>query len=125
MTKSLAVEWAKYGLRLNAIAPGPFPTEGAWARLRPESKTEGEARYIARVPMGRYGKMHELRNLAVFLVADGCGYLTGQTIAIDGAGHLGNCGNYVHLTGRSDEEWEEIKAMAKATSDKDKAQRSA
>ena len=125
MTKSLAVEWAKYGIRLNAIAPGPFPTEGAWARLRPEAKTEGEARDIARVPMGRYGEMHELRNLAVFLVADGCEYLTGQTIAIDGAGHLGNGGNYVHLTDRSDYEWEEIKNMAKAASDKDKAQRSA
>ena len=75
--------------------------------------------------MGRYGEMHELRNLAVFLVADGCEYLTGQTIAIDGAGHLGNGGNYVHLTGRSDEEWDEIKSMAKAASDKDKAQRSA
>ena len=70
MTKSLAVEWAKYSIRLNAIAPGPFPTEGAGSTAA-RSKTEGEARDIACVPMGRYGEMHELRNLAVFLVADG------------------------------------------------------
>ena len=124
MTKSLALEWARFGIRLNAIAPGPFPTEGAWARLHPEAETENDAEDLARLPMGRYGKMHELKNLAVFLMADECEYLTGQTIAIDGAGHLGNGGNYANLMSRSDEEWTEIKAMAKAASDKDKALRS-
>lgn len=125
MTKSLAVEWAKHGIRLNAIAPGPFPTEGAWARLRPEAAAEGEVRDLARIPIRRYGEMSELRNLAVFLMAEGCGYLTGETIAIDGAGHLATGGNYSHLLDRSDAEWEEIKAMAKAASDKDKALRNA
>ena len=125
MTKSLAVEWAKFNIRLNAIAPGPFPTEGAWTRLHPEVETRGVEEDLARVPMGRYGKMSELKNLAVFLMADGCEYLTGQTIAIDGAGHLGNGGNYAHLTKRSDEEWAEIKALSKAASDKDKALRNA
>ncbi len=124
MTKSLAVEWARFGIRLNAIAPGPFPTEGAWARLHPEASAEGNAEDLARVPMRRYGEMYELKNLAVFLMADGCEYLTGQTIAIDGAGHLGNGGNYAHLIQRSDEDWAEIKAMAKAASDKDKVLRS-
>ena len=124
MTNSLALEWARFGIRLNAIAPGPFPTEGAWARLHPEAEIENDAEHLARLPMGRYGKMHELKNLAVFLMADECEYLTGQTIAIDGAGHLGNGGNYAHLMSRSDEEWTEIKAMAKAASDKDKALRS-
>lgn len=125
MTKSLAVEWAKHGIRLNAIAPGPFPTEGAWARLRPEAKKEGEARDLARIPMRRYGEMAELRNLAVFLMAEGCDYLTGETIVIDGGGHLATGGNYAHLLDRTDAEWEEIKAMAKAVSDKDKALRNA
>ena len=125
MTKSLAVEWARFGIRLNAIAPGPFPTEGAWARLHPEAKTDGNAEDLARVPMGRYGQMYELKNLAVFLMAEGCGYLTGQTIAIDGAGHLANGGNYAHLTKRSDADWAELKAKSKSASDRDKALRSA
>ena len=123
MTKSLAVEWAQYGIRLNAIAPGPFPTDGAWARLHPEAKPGDEEKDAGRVPMGRYGEMHELRNLAVFLMADGCDYLTGQAIAIDGGGHLGNSGNYAHLASRTEEEWSKVKDMAKAASDQDKALR--
>ena len=85
MTKSLAVEWGRYGIRLNAIAPGPFPTEGASKRLRPDSGFEDTTDTI---PMRRVGQMAELRNLAAFLMADGCDYLTGETIAIDG-GEIG------------------------------------
>ncbi len=125
MTKSLAVEWGQYGIRLNAIAPGPFPTEGAWARLRPEAPKDGNDESLGRIPLGRVGDMDELRNLGVFLMADGCEYLTGQCIAIDGGGNMVSGGNYAHLTTRTDEEWEDVRDMAKAASDKDKAQRSA
>ena len=121
MTKSLAAEWARYRIRLNAIAPGPFPTEGAWARLSPgqaaDSGSEG-------VPMGRVGDMSELANLAIFLMADGCEYLTGQTIAIDGGSHIGTSGNFYHLSKMSDAQWDEMSKMIRAANEKDKAQRS-
>ena len=79
MTKSLAVEWGPYNIRVNAIAPGPFPTEGAWARLSPKGDLDNDSSYSA-IPLGRVGEMSELQNLASFLMADGCDYLTGQTI---------------------------------------------
>src|SRR5918996_971366 len=85
MTKSLAVEWGRHGIRLNAIAPGPFPTEGATKRLRPGSGF-GESTKVN--PMRRVGEMSELQNLATFLMADGCEWLSGETIALDGAGYL-------------------------------------
>ena len=125
MTKSLAVEWARHGIRLNAVAPGPFPTEGAWERLRPGKKIDDNDDDTRRIPMGRVGDMEELKNICVFLMADGCEYLTGQTIAIDGAGHLANAGNYAHLIDRGEEEWDELIAIAKGASDKDKAKRNA
>ena len=78
MTKSLAVEWGKHGIRLNAIAPGPFPTEGATKRLRPGSDFGDSTKAN---PMRRIGQMSELQNLAAFLMADGCEWLTGETIA--------------------------------------------
>ena len=87
MTKSLAVEWGPYSIRVNAIAPGPFPTEGAWARLSPKGDLDNDSSYSA-IPLGRVGEMSELQNLASFLMADGCDYLTGQTIAIDGAQYI-------------------------------------
>src|SRR5512134_1675912 len=124
MTKSLAVEWGKYGIRLNAIAPGAFPTEGASKRLRPGSKGDfGDA--TALNPMRRVGEMTELQNLATFLMADGCEWLTGETIAIDGAGYLatGAAGYYVELDKLTDADWERMRAMIKATNDKDRAGR--
>src|SRR5437773_4469573 len=87
MTKSLAVEWGRFGIRLNAIAPGPFPTEGAAKRLRPASAGAGFEDTTQMNPMRRVGKMDELQNLATFLMADGCEWLTGETIAIDGGGY--------------------------------------
>ena len=84
MTKSLAVEWGRYGIRLNAIAPGPFPTEGASKRLPAGRQLRG--RRQPPQPARRIGDMPELQNLATFLMADGCEWLTGETIAVDGAG---------------------------------------
>jgi len=122
MTKSLAAEWGRYGIRLNAIAPGPFPTEGAWARLSPGRSLDADGAGLD-VPMGRVGQMSELANLAVFLMADGCEYLTGQTIAIDGAAYTGSSGNFYSLSKLSEEQWQEMSKMIRSTNEKDKAQR--
>jgi NAD(P)-dependent dehydrogenase (short-subunit alcohol dehydrogenase family) len=124
MTKSLAVEWGKHGIRLNGIAPGPFPTEGATKRLRPGSKAGFEESNQLN-PMRRVGRMEELQNLAAFLMADGCEWLTGETIAIDGAGYLasGSAAYSIALDKLSDADWENMRAMIKATNDKDRAAR--
>jgi NAD(P)-dependent dehydrogenase (short-subunit alcohol dehydrogenase family) len=124
MTKSLAVEWGKYGIRLNAIAPGPFPTEGATKRLRPGGRFDEE---VNMNPMGRVGRMEELQNLAAFLMADGCEWLTGETVAIDGAGYLGTgaAGYYLQLDKLSDADWQRMREMIKAQNDKDRAGRTA
>lgn len=86
MTRSLAYEWATYGIRLNAIAPGPFPTEGAWTRLVPDESFE--EKFLSRIPSGRYGRPEELANLAAFLMSDMSPYLTGDCITIDGGERL-------------------------------------
>jgi NAD(P)-dependent dehydrogenase (short-subunit alcohol dehydrogenase family) len=82
LVKSLAVEWAGYGIRLNAIAPGPFPTEGAFSRLMPGSELERQA--LERVPAGRFGEHDELTNLAAYLLSDASPYQTGDEVTIDG-----------------------------------------
>jgi NAD(P)-dependent dehydrogenase (short-subunit alcohol dehydrogenase family) len=122
MTKSLAVEWGRYGIRLNAIAPGPFPTEGATKRLRPGGGFDDSAKLN---PMRRVGHMPELQNLAAFLMADGCDWLTGETIVLDGAGSLatGAGGYFTELDKLSDADWERMRAMIKAQNDKDRAGR--
>lgn len=124
MTQSLAVEWADRGIRLNAIAPGTFPTEGMTARLRP---TEGEKAFtdMSEYPMGRVGRMPELANLAAYLMSPGAEYLTGQTIAIDGARYLATGGNFSSLRSWDDEQWEASRARIKATNSNDRAQRTA
>src|SRR3954466_9992856 len=124
MTKSLAVEWGRHGIRLNAIAPGPFPTEGAEKRLRPGG---GFARSSEINPMRRVGRMQELQNLATFLMADGCEWLTGETIAIDGGGYLasGSGGYFTELDKLSDADWEKMRNMIKAQNEKDRAGRTA
>ena len=122
MTKSLAVEWGRYGIRLNAIAPGPFPTEGAAKRLRPGGGFDDSSKVN---PMRRIGRMEELQNLATFLMADGCEWLTGETIAIDGGGYLatGSGGYFTELDKLSDADWERVRAMIKAQNEKDRAAR--
>jgi len=88
MTMSLAVEWGPKGIRVNAVAPGPFPTENAWDKLNPLAETGVGATQADEVPLRRFGKMDELRNLMIFLMSDGCSYITGDTISIDGGHHL-------------------------------------
>ena len=121
MTKSLAVEWGPNGIRVNAIAPGPFPTEGMTARLSPKGDMQKDSDNT--IPMGRMGEMNELQNLATFLMADGCEYLTGQTIAIDGAQYLSVGGTFSQLSKMSDDDWAEIRDMIKKTNDSDKQKR--
>jgi NAD(P)-dependent dehydrogenase (short-subunit alcohol dehydrogenase family) len=95
MTRSLAVEWGAYGIRLNAIAPGPFPTEGAWKRLFPNADF-GE-QYRKRIPLGRFGEHGELANLAAFLVSDAASYINGECVAIDGGDSMAGSGQFSQL----------------------------
>ena len=122
MTKSLAAEWGNRGIRLNAIAPGPFPTKGAWDRLAPGGKG---ADMMDSIPMKRTGDLNELSNLAVFLMADGCDYLTGEIVTIDGGQWLNHAGNfYEMLKNVSDDEWDMLRNMIKSSNEADKAKRS-
>ena len=120
MTQSLAVEWAPRGVRLNAIGPGPFPTEGMTARLNP-----GEGAYsdMSRNPMGRVGRMEELANLAVYLLHPGSEYVNGQTIAIDGGAFLATGGNFSGLSVWGDEEWRRAREAIASTNAKDRTAR--
>ncbi len=122
MTQSLAAEWGPHGIRLNAIAPGPFPTEGAWARLSPSASNRGDSTQSSN-PMGRVGEMPELVNLAVFMMADGCEYMTGQCVAIDGAAYQAGGGNFSALAKLTDEDWAKVREQVKGANEKDKAQR--
>lgn len=122
MTKSLAVEWGRYGIRLNAIAPGIFPTEGASARLRPLGAPV--SRESTQNPMGRLGRMAELTDLAAFLMAPNCEWLTGQTIAIDGANWLANGAYFTHCLDWDDDTWSQARERIRATNARDRADRS-
>jgi NAD(P)-dependent dehydrogenase (short-subunit alcohol dehydrogenase family) len=95
MTQSLAVEWAKHKIRVNGIAPGPFPTEGAWTRLVPNDDVATMGK--AHVPLGRFGEPEELANLAAFLVSDYSGYITGDVVTIDGGRWLAGAGEFNQL----------------------------
>jgi NAD(P)-dependent dehydrogenase (short-subunit alcohol dehydrogenase family) len=119
MTKSLAVEWARYGIRLNAVAPGEIPTEGMSKRLNPGE--EPGARSRQRNPMARTGEMNELQNVAAFLLAPGqCDWLTGQTIAMDGGNALATGGNFYELREWSDAQWQAARERIEAQNRKDK-----
>jgi NAD(P)-dependent dehydrogenase (short-subunit alcohol dehydrogenase family) len=121
MTMSLAMEWGRYGIRLNTIAPGEIPTEGMSKRLNPND--EPGARTIARNPMGRVGKMEELQNLAVFLISGGCDWINGETIAMDGAQALATGGNFYELREWADADWQRARDSISAQNEKDRAAR--
>jgi NAD(P)-dependent dehydrogenase (short-subunit alcohol dehydrogenase family) len=121
MTMSLASEWGRYGVRLNAIAPGEIPTEGMNKRLMPGA--EPGARTAKLNPMGRTGRMEELQNLATFLMSDGCDWLTGQTIAMDGAQSLATGGNYYELREWGDAQWKAARDAIKTQNEQEKPER--
>lgn len=122
MTKSLAVEWARYGIRLNAVGPGEIPTEGMSKRLNPGE--EPGARTRASNPMARVGEMSELEKLAAFLMAPGhCDWLTGQSIMMDGGGALATGGNFYELRTWSDADWATARERIEAQNVKDRLQR--
>lgn len=110
LTRSLAVEWARYGIRQVAIAPGPFPTEGAWSRLSPTPELEQQM--IDRVPLRRVGNKEELANLAAYLVSDYAGYINGEVVTIDGGEWLQGAGEFNDLHSVTEEQWD---ALAKLT----------
>ena len=123
MTQSLAVEWGNRGVRFNAIAPGPFPTEGMSARLNPSGGGSMEAAASdPGIPLGRNGEMAELANLAVYLLSPMSAYVNGQTIAIDGGSHLQG-GGFSRLSAWGDAEWAAARDAIKSTNEKDRAQR--
>ena len=121
MTKSLAIEWGRFGIRLNAVGPGEIPTEGMSKRLSP-GQDPGEVSK-QRNPMGRTGTKEELSNLAAFLLSDGCDWLTGQSIMMDGAGYLATGGNFYELRSWSPDQWQQARALIEQQNQKDKAQR--
>jgi NAD(P)-dependent dehydrogenase (short-subunit alcohol dehydrogenase family) len=108
MVRSLASEWGKYNIRLNAIAPGSFPTEGAWSRLRP--KQLGDPEVEGRIPLGRYGEHEELANLAAYLLSDYASYVTGTCVTIDGGAWLRGAGMFNELDRVSSQQWDELQA---------------
>ena len=112
MTRSLAVEWAKYGMRTNAIAPGPFPTEGAWTRLVPPG-LKIEKRMKKRIPLQRFGEHEELANLASFLISDGASYINGEVVTIDGGEWLKGAGEFNDLDRLPEIAWKAMDAMRK------------
>lgn len=117
MTRSLAVEWAKYGMQFNAIAPGPFPTKGAWDRLLP-GNLKDKFDMAKKVPLNRVGEHQELANLAAYLVSDFSSYINGEVITIDGGEWLKGAGEFNILEDIPQEMWDQLEAMIRAKKDK-------
>lgn len=107
MTRSLAVEWGNRGIRMNAIAPGPFPTKGAWDRLVPNADLGKTLEN--KNPLGRPGEHHELANLASYLVSDFSGYINGEVVTIDGGEWLQGAGEFNFLKSLKEEDWANLK----------------
>lgn len=113
LTRSLAVEWGKYGIRTNAIAPGPFPTKGAWDRLLPGELAE-KFDFKNRVPLKRVGENQELANLSAFLMSDFSGYINGEVITIDGGEWLQGAGQMNGLEAIPSEMWDMLEQMTRS-----------
>jgi NAD(P)-dependent dehydrogenase (short-subunit alcohol dehydrogenase family) len=112
MTRSLAVEWGKRGIRFNAIAPGPIPTEGAFSRLMPAKSLEEMAK--KRNPLKRFGTHQELADLAAFLVSDYSGYINGEQIVMDGGEWLKGASEFAHMGDLlTEEQWQAMKPKKK------------
>lgn len=117
MTRSLAVEWAKYGMRFNAIAPGPFPTKGAWDRLMPGNLQE-KFDMAKKVPLQRVGEHQELANLAAYLVSDFSAYINGEVVTIDGGEWLMGAGEFNMLSEIPETLWDQLEEMIRAKKNK-------
>jgi NAD(P)-dependent dehydrogenase (short-subunit alcohol dehydrogenase family) len=129
MTMSLAVEWARFGIRLNAVAPGPIPTDFAWDVLDPGAGASGSASVdvigatdVRGIPAGRHGTPDEVANLVMFLLSDACDYLTGETVAMDGGQRLAGPATFAGLTALTEADWAAIRERGKAAAAATKAQ---
>lgn len=116
MTKSLSSEWGRYGIRMNTIAPGPFPTDGAWSRLDPSG--EGKAITIDRLPVARLGEIEELANLASYVVSDYANFLNGEIITFDGGERRGTSGMFNQLKKVRNEQWDMLEQIIRSANKK-------
>ncbi|KAL9975417.1 hypothetical protein ACROYT_G012578 [Oculina patagonica] len=113
MTRSLAAEWGRYGMRFNAIAPGPIETKGAFSRLDPQGRFKSIA--IERIPAGRLGEIPELANLAAYLVSDYASWITGEVVTFDGGEYVSMAGEFNDFRKIPNEQWEQLEAMIRKT----------
>jgi len=120
MTMSLAVEWGPKNIRLNAVAPGPFPTDNAWEKLNPLPSTSVGAAQANQVPLRRFGQMNELCNLMILLMSDACVCINGATIPIDGGHHLAAPSTFAELTRLTEDDWRQAREALRASAERER-----